>query len=86
MKAGYLKEVVVDSRNWDADHGAQQKGNPLPPPLGVIDKQPAENQSKFLHPEHSYCIRPDRISFTVIVEEVGLHRSNSQMGDPARFL
>ena len=86
MKAGYLKEVVVDSRNWDAGHGAQQKGNPLPPPLRVIDKQTAENQSKFLYPGHSYCIRPDRISFTVIAEEVGLHGLNSQMGDPGRFL
>ena len=37
MKAIYLKEFVVDSGNWGADHGAQQKGNPLPPPLGVID-------------------------------------------------
>ena len=37
MKAGYLKEFVVDSGNRGADHGAQQKGNPLPPPLGVIE-------------------------------------------------
>jgi len=36
VKAGYLKEFVVDSRNRDAGHGAQQKGNLLPPPLGVI--------------------------------------------------
>ncbi|XP_050255263.1 uncharacterized protein LOC126701186 [Quercus robur] len=36
VKAGYLKEFVVDSGNRDADHGVQQKGNPLPPPLGVI--------------------------------------------------
>ena len=37
MKAGYLKEFVVDSGNRDVDQGAQQKGNPLPPPLGVIE-------------------------------------------------
>ena len=37
MKAGYLKEFIVDSGNRDADHGAQQKGNPLPSPLGVIE-------------------------------------------------
>ena len=37
VKAGYLKEFVVDSGNWDVGHGAQQKGNPLPPPLGVIE-------------------------------------------------
>ena len=34
---GYLKEFVVDSGNWNAGHGAQQKGNPLPSPLGVIE-------------------------------------------------
>ena len=37
VKAGYLKEFVVDPGNRDAGHGAQQKGNPLPPPLGVIE-------------------------------------------------
>ena len=37
LKAGYLKEFVVDSGIRDAGHGAQQKGNPLPPPLGVIE-------------------------------------------------
>ena len=37
MKAGYLKEFVMDSSNQDASHGAQQKGNPLPPLLGVIE-------------------------------------------------
>ena len=36
MKVGYLKEFVMDSGNWNAGHGAQQKGNPLPSPLGVI--------------------------------------------------
>ena len=36
VKARYLKEFVVDFENRDAGHGAQQKGKPLPPPLGVI--------------------------------------------------
>ena len=37
VKAGYLKEFVVDSKNRGIDQGAQQRGNPLPPPLGVIE-------------------------------------------------
>ena len=37
VKAGYLKEFVVDSRNWGIGQGAQQRGNPLPPPLGLIE-------------------------------------------------
>ena len=37
VKVGYLKEFVVDSRNQGADQGALRKGNPLPPPLGVIE-------------------------------------------------
>ena len=37
VKAGYLKEFVVDSGNRDAGQGAQQKRNPLPLPLGVIE-------------------------------------------------
>jgi len=37
VKAEYLKEFVVDSGNRDVGHGAQQKGNPFPPPLGVIE-------------------------------------------------
>ena len=36
VKAGYLKEFVVDSGNRDAGQGSQQKRNPLPPLLGVI--------------------------------------------------
>ena len=36
MKAGHLKEFVVESGNRGAGLGAQQKGNPFPPPLGVI--------------------------------------------------
>ena len=37
MKAGYLKEFVVDPRNQEAGQGARPRGNPLPPPLGVIE-------------------------------------------------
>ena len=37
MKAGYLKEFVVDSGNRGTGQGAQQRGNPLPPPLRVIE-------------------------------------------------
>ncbi|XP_050278070.1 uncharacterized protein LOC126719580 [Quercus robur] len=37
VKAGYLKEFVVDSADRDASQGVQQKRNPLPPPLGVIE-------------------------------------------------
>ena len=37
VKAGYLKEFVVDYGNQGTDQGAQQRGNPLPPPLGVIE-------------------------------------------------
>ena len=36
-KAGHLKEFVMDFGNQGAGHGAQQKGNPLPPSLGVIE-------------------------------------------------
>ena len=37
VKAGHLKEFVVESGKRSARLGAQQKGNPLPPPLGVIE-------------------------------------------------
>ncbi|XP_030970004.1 uncharacterized protein LOC115990300 [Quercus lobata] len=37
VKAGYLKEFVMDSADREAGQGAQQKRNPLPPPLGVIE-------------------------------------------------
>jgi len=37
VKAGYLKEFVVDPRNQEAGQGAWPRGNPLPPPLGVIE-------------------------------------------------
>ncbi|XP_050291414.1 uncharacterized protein LOC126732539 [Quercus robur] len=37
VKAEYLKEFVVDSVDRDAGQGVQQKRNPLPPLLGVIE-------------------------------------------------
>ena len=37
VKAGYLKEFVVELRNRGSGLGAQQKGNLLSPPLGVIE-------------------------------------------------
>ena len=37
VKAGYLKEFVADTGNRDAGQVAQQRGNPLLPPLGVIE-------------------------------------------------
>ena len=37
VKAGYLKEFVVESTGREAGQGTQQKRNPLPPPLGVIE-------------------------------------------------
>ncbi|XP_030930892.1 uncharacterized protein LOC115956730 [Quercus lobata] len=37
VKAGYLKEFVVDSTDQEAGQGVQQKRNPISPPLGVIE-------------------------------------------------
>ena len=37
MKAGHLKEFVVESGKRGVGLGAQQKGNPLLLPLGVIE-------------------------------------------------
>ncbi|XP_050248545.1 uncharacterized protein LOC126695771 [Quercus robur] len=37
VKTGYLKELMVDSGNRGTDQGVQQRGNPLPPHLGVIE-------------------------------------------------
>ena len=37
VKARYLKEFVLDSEHQVAKQGATSKGNPLPPPLGVIE-------------------------------------------------
>ena len=37
VKAGYLKEFVVDPRHQGAEQGAPRKGNPLLPSLRVIE-------------------------------------------------
>ncbi|XP_030936220.1 uncharacterized protein LOC115961367 [Quercus lobata] len=37
VRVGYLKEFVVDSGNQGTRQGAQQRGNPFLPPLGVIE-------------------------------------------------
>ena len=37
VKAGHLKEFMVESGNRGPGLGAQQKGNPISPPLGVIE-------------------------------------------------
>ena len=37
VKVGYLKKFVVDSWNRGTGQGTQQRGNPLPSPLGVIE-------------------------------------------------
>nr|XP_023903739.1 uncharacterized protein LOC112015557 [Quercus suber] len=36
-KAGYLKEFVVGTGDQRTEQGAPQRGNPLPPPLGIIE-------------------------------------------------
>nr|XP_023922510.1 uncharacterized protein LOC112033960 [Quercus suber] len=36
-KARYLKEFVVGMRDQRTGQGARQRGNPLPPPLGIIE-------------------------------------------------
>ena len=37
VKARHLKEFVVEPGNRGPGPGAQQKGNPIPPPLGIIE-------------------------------------------------
>ncbi|XP_075649956.1 uncharacterized protein LOC142620477 [Castanea sativa] len=37
VKAGYLKEFMVGPKNQETGHNARPRGNPLPPPLGVIE-------------------------------------------------
>ena len=37
VNAGYLNEFVVDPRNQEIGQGAWPRGNPLLPPLGVIE-------------------------------------------------
>ena len=37
VKAGHLKEFVVELGNRGPGLGAQQRGNSIPPPLGIIE-------------------------------------------------
>ena len=37
VKVGYLKEFVEDTGNQGTGQGTQQRGNPLPPLLGIIE-------------------------------------------------
>ena len=37
VKAGHLKEFMLDSGERVVGQDTQQKGNPLPPPIGVIE-------------------------------------------------
>ena len=37
VKAGYLKEFIMDLWNQEVGLGTRPWGNPLPPPLGVIE-------------------------------------------------
>ncbi|XP_050255581.1 uncharacterized protein LOC126701492 [Quercus robur] len=37
VKARYLKEFMVDPSNQEAGQSVRTRGNPLPPPLGVIE-------------------------------------------------
>ena len=37
VKAGHLKEFIVEPRNQETGQGTRPWGNPLPPPLGVIE-------------------------------------------------
>nr|XP_023872615.1 uncharacterized protein LOC111985196 [Quercus suber] len=37
VKVGHLKEFVMNPNDQGTGQGAQQRGNPLPPPLGMIE-------------------------------------------------
>ena len=37
VKAGHLKEFVLDSGDRVAGQDTRQRGSPLPPPVGVIE-------------------------------------------------
>ncbi|XP_075659163.1 uncharacterized protein LOC142629054 [Castanea sativa] len=37
VRVGHLKEFIVEPRNQESGQGARPQGNPLPPPLGVIE-------------------------------------------------
>ena len=46
VKVGYLKEFVLEPGNRGPGLGAQQRGNPVPPPLGIIEVIHAVSGSK----------------------------------------
>ena len=46
VKAGHLKEFVVEPENRGPGLGAQQRGNHVPPPLGIIEVIHAVPRSK----------------------------------------
>ena len=46
VKAGHLKEFVVEPGNRGPGLGVQQRGNPVPPPLGIIEVIHAVSVSK----------------------------------------
>ena len=62
VNAGYLKEFVVDSGNQGTGQCTQQRGNPLPPPLGVIE---------VIHsaPRGTTTARRKRVLAVVLVED-----------------
>ena len=37
VRSGHVKEFVVEPRTQDTRQGSQPRGNPLSPPLGVIE-------------------------------------------------
>ena len=37
MRLGHLKEFVLELRGQETGQNARPRGNPLPPPLGVIE-------------------------------------------------
>ena len=37
MRSRHLKEFVLEPRNQETEQNARPQGNPLPPPLGVIE-------------------------------------------------
>ena len=37
MRSGHLKEFVLEPRGLETEQTTRPRGNPLPPPLGVIE-------------------------------------------------
>nr|XP_023916282.1 uncharacterized protein LOC112027867 [Quercus suber] len=69
-RAGYLKEFVKDTEDRGAGQGALQRGNPLPPPLGIIEVIHAP-------PEKPASARRKGV-LTVTPTEVGQDRPSSR--------